>query len=222
MNKNLKHTDETCVFCRELSGDRNTNFAKRYPEISTRYIAETDDLVAFPCIGQLTSNHFLIAPKYHVATFSSALRGKLDINAQLEQILNNVHRILNISIADSLIFEHGALAAEFGGCGIYHAHLHVVPDAAHLSAQYLINSYDTQSSQSIFTALLNIPENSNYVLAGDIEKGYAYKILSQPLESQTLRKRVALALERVEWDWRNFNRELTVESMIKTANNFEA
>ena len=96
-----------CVFCRELNGSRDTNFAERYPEIKSRVIFETESLAAFPCIGQLVCGHFLIVPKSHDCTLAQTQKRLSNFNQELSLILREVHLILGFELNDSLIFEHG-------------------------------------------------------------------------------------------------------------------
>lgn len=98
-----------CVFCRELNGSRDTNFATRYPEIQSRIIYETESLVAFPCIGQLVKGHFLIVPKNHDCTLAQTHKRLNNLNQELTHLLREVHLILGFELNNSFIFEHGAL-----------------------------------------------------------------------------------------------------------------
>ena len=88
-----------CVFCREIGGSRNTNFATRYPEISSRIVGETEHLVAFPCIGQLAKGHFLVAPKSHLTTFRDSMRLCPDLWTEFYELVQSVHGLLDIDLS---------------------------------------------------------------------------------------------------------------------------
>lgn len=198
---------ESCVFCREMEGSRKTNFATLYPEFENRYLYRSDSLVAFPCIGQLTEGHFLIATTTHFNTFRMALSSSERLSEELNTVLVKVHEMLNINIEDSFIFEHGALDEEHGGCGIYHAHIHVVPNAAKVRPIDVFNFTEISTRKDIESALLSAVEDRPYVLAGDYREGFYVSTLEHALPSQTLRRNTAKALGKREWNWREAKRE---------------
>nr|VFK38451.1 MAG: histidine triad (HIT) family protein [Candidatus Kentron sp. SD]VFK43467.1 MAG: histidine triad (HIT) family protein [Candidatus Kentron sp. SD]VFK80637.1 MAG: histidine triad (HIT) family protein [Candidatus Kentron sp. SD] len=202
-----------CVFCREIDGSRNTNFAVRYPEIKSRFIYETDSLLAFPCIGQLTKGHFLIVPRIHYCTFKHVYSNLMSLPQELDELINGVHEKLGIQIKDSLFFEHGALSQLNGGCGIYHAHLHVVPNAGVIRPNDIFDFEDREPHHHIESSWQSLSDEYSYALVGSIEDGFYFCPISVPLPSQTIRKNVAHALGLLEWDWRKTMRE---ENLILT------
>lgn len=207
-----------CVFCREIDGGRDTNFAIRYPEIDSRIIYETASLVAFPCIGQLTRGHFLIVSREHNCTFRSIKSRLKSLSQELNELNAGVHERLGIQMEDSLIFEHGALDPLNGGCGIYHAHLHVVPNAGNVHPCHVFNFENKKPVLNLELALDKIPLNSSYVLTGSIGLGFYCQSISSPLSSQYLRRNVAHALGVNEWDWRKTMREENMISTLSVAN----
>jgi diadenosine tetraphosphate (Ap4A) HIT family hydrolase len=202
----MPHDLLNCVFCRELAGSRLTNFGSQYPELESRVICSTSSLVAFPCIGQLAPGHFLIIPRPHFCTFKDVQTSNSDVADEVTWLLEKVHARLGLNWQKSLIFEHGASQMAEGGCGIYHAHLHVLPQAEQVSH---VEVYPFQlggwsrTLKDVWAGTLTVP----YVLAGTGESGFRSESLGRPLESQTLRKNVAKALRRDEWDWRKAHRE---------------
>lgn len=203
-----------CVFCRELSGSRDTNFARLYPEVDNRIIAETNNLVAFPCIGQLSPGHYLIATKKHHPKFADFLKDESSKREELTHIIESTHQKLGYSKAQSLYFEHGAASQTDGGCGIYHAHLHIVPNAGNI----VISELPVKTSR-IFNRLeecySNIDKETPYALFGSEQHGYNYSTLTTPLPSQTLRKKVSSAMSVEIWDWQIAGRE---EHLLKMLN----
>jgi diadenosine tetraphosphate (Ap4A) HIT family hydrolase len=207
-----------CVFCRELQGGRDTNFARLYPELRSRVIAETESFVAFPCIGQLVEGHFLIVPRDHHCTLAQA-RGRIgSAGVELTALLNSAHGALGRRLSDSLLFEHGALNASDGGCGIYHAHLHVLPNAGHVNGSSFIESTSSFASASFELLYEGIHHKQSYALIGGAKHGFTRWNLTEPLPSQTLRKKVAAALEIGEWDWRQAGREGSLLKSLEGVN----
>lgn len=207
-----------CVFCRELQGGRDTNFARLYPELRSRVIAETESFVAFPCIGQLVDGHFLVVPRVHDCTLAQARGRIVSAGIELTALLNSAHEALGRRLSDSLLFEHGALSASDGGCGIYHAHLHVLPNAGHINGRSFIESTSSFESASLELLYEGIPHKQSYALMGSAEHGFTSWNLTAPLPSQTLRKMVAAALEIGEWDWRQAGREVSLLKSLEGVN----
>ncbi|WPN29902.1 HIT family protein [Pseudomonas sp. P5_109] len=197
---------EDCVFCRELIGRKDTNFARLYPEFSSRVIAETDDLVVFPCIGQLTPGHSLVVTKAHYSNFAEAFNALSDLAIQLKSALENANEFLGFKSKDTLYFEHGAITADHGGCGIYHAHLHLVPQAGGVKIGSVSGS-DPQSFKSLMDAYFAIDGAKPYALIGSEQSGFTTESLNVALPSQTIRRKVASELGCPVWDWREAGQE---------------
>lgn len=197
----------SCVFCREIKGSRHTNFARLYPELPSRYLVRLSSLVAFPCIGQLTPGHFLIAPRLHYSTFREAIT--LDPNVEIEftNIFYQMHEIINANPESSLMFEHGAISHEDGGCGIYHAHVHVVPNAGHIDLREYINMKESLQCKSYLQTYENISDKQSYGIFGSKEHGFFHLQLNRPLPSQYFRKAVASGLGISNWNWQSAGRE---------------
>jgi diadenosine tetraphosphate (Ap4A) HIT family hydrolase len=208
---------DDCVFCREIAGSRDTNFAIRYPGIDSRIIYGTYSLVAFPCIGQLTKGHFLIVPREHSCTFRQVKSRLASLAQELDQLNTAVHERLGIQMNNSLLFEHGALTPNNGGCGIYHAHLHVVPNVEHVHPNDVFNFGDVSPVHSVEAAWDRLSTKDSYVLAGNLPHGFYCRSIYSPLPSQTLRKNVAHALGDVEWDWRKTMWEADMISTLRKA-----
>ncbi len=207
-----------CVFCRELQGSRDTNFSRLYPEHRSRVIAETESFVAFPCIGQLVEGHFLVVPRDHDCTLAQTNGRIVSAGIELTTLLNSAHEMLGRQLSDSLLFEHGALSASDGGCGIYHAHLHVLPNAGHINGRSFIEHTSSFEGNSLELLYERIPDTQSYALIGSAEHGFTSWNLTEPLPSQTLRKKVAAALGISDWDWRQAGREGSLLKSLEGVN----
>lgn len=205
----MKYCDD-CVFCRELAGSSETNFARIYPELANvgRIFVETEHFVAFPCIGQIAPRHTLIVPRKHSPTIRNVIRQGEAWRSSLEEAIKLVHKHLGVAVDSTLYFEHGVRDPVGGGCGIYHAHLHLVPNAGHLQPQLLgAESYQISRS-TLAETFLDSSLDGDYSLVGSSASGFVLAERSEPMPSQTLRKRLALALDVPDrWDWRTANRE---------------
>lgn len=204
----MESSNHDCVFCREISGSTDTNFHRLYPEEKSRVVAETRSLVALPCIGQLSPHHCLILPKLHFSTLAEACASIPGLVGEIEDLLLQLATGLAIDPQTSLYFEHGAFGPAHGGCGIYHAHMHVVPGAG----AYALDSplWATASNPSMCLTDLfsqNLDPSLPYVMHGSYTLGFRSVLLSEPLPSQTLRRLLADQLGAKEWDWRKYKRE---------------
>lgn len=209
---------QNCVFCREIEGSKITNFARLYPEIPSRVIGQTDSLIAFPCIGQLVRGHFLVVPRKHECTFSAAISNDHSLIEEFRLISKQVHRSLGISENESLFFEHGAVSSTNGGCGIYHAHIHVLPNVGNLNPLDIFDFNDASPRALVEDALQDIGDDGAYVMVGTTSLGFFARALEEPLASQTLRKSVARKLSLAEWDWRTAARETNMLEILAEAN----
>jgi diadenosine tetraphosphate (Ap4A) HIT family hydrolase len=202
---------ESCVFCRENAARRDTNFARIYPEFEHRRIIEHEKYVIFPCIGQLAEAHSLIVPKRHVNTFGMVPRADL---IELMDAINEF-RSKYASSKEVLIFEHGARDANHGGCGIYHAHLHLVPLDHCPDPNDLFAFERGTTERNLENALIKAGQFDQYVLVGSLEKGFEIQELLKPLPSQFLRRNLALLLGVSGWDWRGYHREQSLIDLLE-------
>ncbi|WP_303638909.1 hypothetical protein [Stenotrophomonas tuberculopleuritidis] len=204
----MEGLDHSCVFCREMNNSTETNFHRLYPEKNSRVIAQTKHLIAIPCIGQLVDDHCLILPKKHHSTFAGACIDEAELPHELEELLLSLSNILSIDLHTTQYFEHGAIASDHGGCGIYHAHMHIVPNAGHLS----LNPSTEATTNSPFGTLKealsqDLNRSTHYILHGSPMLGFQTCILDEPLPSQTLRRLLAERIGNPRWDWRSYGRD---------------
>lgn len=73
-----------CVLCRELNGSKETNFHAIYGEQYSRKLAETDNFVLIPALGQLTENQFMIIPKKHYLSMREAIQNFSEIQILID------------------------------------------------------------------------------------------------------------------------------------------
>ena len=133
----------------------------------------------------------------------------------MTHLLREVHLILGFELNDSLIFEHGALGPNDGSCGIYHAHLHVLPSISKIDASKLYNFDNNDPIKNIESVLKNTPVDKPYIFAGNLKDGFYHLQLKEALPSQTLRKAVANQLNTEQWDWRKVEREENMVVLLK-------
>lgn len=108
----MSMSESTCIFCKIVSR-----------EISTEFVAETANTLAFSDIAPLAKVHLLIIPKQHYKDV-----GELSENAPLilSEVLKTATELANKYTNGSykLQFNTGAEA----GQTVFHAHAHVISD----------------------------------------------------------------------------------------------
>ncbi|HTU33069.1 MAG TPA: hypothetical protein VMF66_04635 [Candidatus Acidoferrum sp.] len=106
-----------------------------------------------------------------------------------------------------IVFEHGTRFEGVGGCGIYHAHLHVVPIGAIPDPVTILKSkFPFQEFDSLEELGPRSRDLPTYLFYRDLE-GRLYLFDTGPLPSQYMRKILADALHEENWDWRTARRE---------------
>lgn len=204
----MKNIDINCCFCREALGMGNENVSRIYPEISNRDLHKSEKLRMVPCIGQLVPDHFMIITNSHYSSFGEALHFDCGLGEELGDMIV-LYRDTFAECGGVFMFEHGVSGPSMGGCGIYHAHIHVIPDSKVLRESFLgffpsgdaVGDYDLDN---FIRGRLRLPEN--YLLIGVGDKVFVQS-KTEPVESQYLRRRVSEALGLGEWNWRNFGRQ---------------
>ncbi len=194
-----------CEFCREINENKETRFHKIYsPSLTTRIIRETNDIVVFPTLGQLFPGSLLIAPKAHVERVADTRK---EFQRQMLSLIVDLKSIVK-QFGDVLLFEHGAKSGTRGGCGIYHAHIHLVPLPAYVSAFELfkLKSFRTES---LIDAWQGAKASEEYLVVEDCHGNVSYAVAdisSRGFGSQYARRRLTEHFQLdAPWDWRAYN-----------------
>jgi diadenosine tetraphosphate (Ap4A) HIT family hydrolase len=165
----------------------------------------------FPSIGQLVEGYLLIAPVEHFATIGEMPSSML---AELADIYEDVKMTAFRIFGSCLSFEHGARDCRSGGCGIYHAHLHVVPfgdfrdPLPELRREFPCEPL--QRLQDIQTAARGL---SSYLFYEDM-KSNPYLFAVENLPSQYMRRLLAEILGSTDWNWNFAEREVRLLNTV--------
>lgn len=215
-SRKSRKSQNSCVFCREQGGSKNTNFSKLYPELENRILLRSDNLTIFPCLGQLSPKHSLIITKQHFNTFAQALKSEITLGEEVSILISDFKKQYVENHETLLIFEHGAVCSDHGGCGIYHSHIHLVPIVNKVSI-FSLYEFSNSPHYSLAECFANINPKSSYVFAGYFEEKLFINQRAQPLPSQYLRKKLASELDVDEWDWRKYQRQYSLPKMLNLA-----
>lgn len=195
----------TCVFCEEFEGDTFGAWHERFPGVPDRTLFATDSFVVLPSLGPIGRWHLLLVPRNHVTSLS-----QLPPHAAEEcwWILERLRTVLIDDGQQVTTFEHGTCGTEeAGGCGIVHAHGHVVAGGCGIEGPDIDEERWEQvraaPDVSPFTAM---PQETSYLLFVDTA-GVAWHRPARHERSQHLRSVVAARLGQSGWDWRDTGRD---------------
>jgi ATP adenylyltransferase len=108
----------TCDFCRHITA------GPARPE-DWAIVAEDPEFVAVPSIGALIPGWMLVVPRRHALSLVSLDEGE---RQRLWRFVRATGESVAADYGPVTLFEHGpACSGHAAGCGIDHAHLHVVP-----------------------------------------------------------------------------------------------
>lgn len=209
----LNGEDEgVCSICSELHGASSAIWPMMgVPEGISRVLSENEKYVALVSIGPLAEGHCLVFPKHHRCTMCCDERSEEESLLQFGRSL--AKELSDVFGGRVILFEHGTTDSEgHRPCSVGHAHWHLVPAA--------INTLDLESSEEQW---FDVPSpfvrlSGEYLILGELDKGFRAYSPGEPIESQLLRKRIATALGNgKEWDWRSNPR---IEVILDTIERF--
>jgi diadenosine tetraphosphate (Ap4A) HIT family hydrolase len=179
--------------------------------LSERWILQTPHFSLVPSVSPLREGHVLVVPKRHCQSVAQLPRRELD--RDLPDFLGRALDLLHRRYGPVILFEHGVAAGKRGGCGVDHAHLHVVPcDDRALEAmlQEVERDFRALQTASMMTFLRRTRASESYLMIG--RAGGPVRVRCTDVPSQYLRRTVArgLGVSEASWktlsNWRAFSR----------------
>lgn len=201
-----------CRFCghlRDQSPARNGEWS---------ILAETEHLVAVPSVGPLVPGWLLVVPKNHILSFGSAMPDTIaTLAAETESIAERWQRLFGPLVW----FEHGpARTRSSVGCGIDHAHLHLVPVAGEElldGARTMFPSLDFRGVTGIAAAAAPVAHDQSYLYMR-AEDGSSWLATSHEIPSQAFRRVIAHQQGRpLQYDWKAFPQHDALGATLKSA-----
>ena len=190
-----------CDFCAEMQSDKNTYFFSTYGSVlQNRIIYETENFFVYPTIGQIVEGYLLILPKEHYLSIGQMPKKFI---TEVEQIKNFLYKQVSKMYMPPIFFEHGSVK-EAGGCGVYHAHIHVVPcNVSKEIIEVISKSYVLHQIKTMYELSQYIKQDKPYLYFEDNKKTrYVFEIDEIP--SQYIRRIFAELIFAKEWDWKTF------------------
>lgn len=213
----MKSSTVSCDFCKEFAGDKDNAFTRIYcQDLFGRMLFRSEGFVVVPSLGQLTEGHLLLLPTKHFTAVGDLPDTLL---REFSVIIENVAANVATEFGPHVAFEHGVRSAGFGGCGIYHAHMHTVPLA---QSQDPIDTLKQRFPYVELDHLIEINKRStglpSYLFYQDSD-ARLYLFDTGPLPSQYMRKLLADGLGEPNWNWRNAGREERLLATISRLSN---
>jgi len=187
------------------------------PHAWDRVIVESANFVVIPSLGALVEGWVLVVPKHSRICLGAIPQG---LWPELIGLVDAVGGQLKAKYGPVALFEHGPAAQDtLVGCGVDHAHLHLVPTEIPLLA----------GAQELAPRVTWRPETSLRATCSYRRAGQAYLYLEQPLgsapfvgtgaviPSQLFRRVIARYLGKPEkYDWKSNPNLETIEATLTT------
>lgn len=203
---------DNCDFCDEFSQGSTNAFASLYgTKLRDRVVASTRNFIVLPTLGPVTEGHILVLPKRH-------FRAVADIDDELirecEEIVGWMKHVLNSQYGSCVLFEHGTRNSDVG-CGIYHGHIHAVPIAKENDPIDILIAKHKMLPVADFVGVKHsiMPEVS-YLWYEDTN-GKRYVCEASCLPSQYMRRLLAGALGKEDWDWRHGYQDSFISTLAR-------
>jgi diadenosine tetraphosphate (Ap4A) HIT family hydrolase len=199
---NTQESRYGCCFCQEFSPACDSS------KTSDRVLVQGPHAVAFPSLGALQPGHVLIAPRLHSSSLS------VTSNQVVDEVFRFADAVASLSPHRVLKWEHGTSPNEVGGCGIDHAHLHILPVPRPLSLTRLLADLGRfERIQRLSNWQTSSSRRGGYLYVEESD-GSKYVCFPGGIPSQLVRARIARALRLPEWDWRLMGRNSAFQKTL--------
>ncbi len=206
--------DNRCRFCKVFA------FRPTVPNEGVqsfeKILFQSKNFAVFPSLGALIEGWLLIVPKDHALCLGALSH---ELHSELDELRRQVSRALKECYGPVTVFEHGpACPNHLVGCGVDHAHLHVLPTQINL----------IEGVKEIFPeplewkSVVSIQETAFYYEAGlpylyvEQSPGQGYVTTHPNLQSQMFRKVIARHVGRPErFNWREFPETANIRSTVE-------
>lgn len=188
-----EHVD--CRFCRELAANE--------------VIANTEAHLAVASYGALLEGWSLAIPKRHALATADLEEGEWNNFIEFtKQLVARVQRQYGVM---PVVFEHGPSGeGRLAGCGVDHAHVHVVPIDMDLRPAVAALGGPPLSGWTTMSGQPQRDGQKDYLWLIDATGSWVWH--STAIGSQIVRRAIANQLGDETWDWKQDLREGTVRA----------
>lgn len=187
----VSEIDPGCPFCRVLNF---TPFHERNPYDVE--LASTPSFVVMPALGPLRAGHVIVVSREHTPNL---LANDTEVLKEYEALIASMRTRPGYS-RNTLEAEHGPSITSRGGACIDHTHVNVIPGAGQL-LDIVAGQQELLSERETVVALPR--DAAPYLLLRAANSG-ARLYDAAGVESQLIRRQIASASGRDDWDWAVF------------------
>jgi len=178
-----------------------------------RALIATDAGVVVPSVGALVPGWVLVVPRTHA--YSTAEFDGED-RASFQALVERAKDVVASQWGPSVVFEHGSAGAgRLAGCGVDHAHVHVVPiDLDLRESIFLLGDPFNRLEWEARSEPSGDDRRTDYIWLHDLTGGWIAR--ADVLPSQVVRRAIAKVIGVEIWDWKadpqqsNFDETLRV------------
>jgi diadenosine tetraphosphate (Ap4A) HIT family hydrolase len=192
-------------------------------EIADQILFESENFVVVPTVGSIIPGWLLIIPRSHFLSIGSFDPDRFH---ELAKIKETATEALRDCFGPVWSFEHGTVRErESVGCGIDHAHLHVVATGIDL----LAGAKDLGCERLQWRSVTGLQATKSYVAEQmpyvfvQSPSGDAWIGSANAIESQLVRKVIAAKTNQPDsWDWKFHPFEPHVEETVTKMEHWKA
>ena len=192
----INQASQQCRYCTDFLSPN----AKDKRSIWNTALIESRHFLVVPTLGMLVPGWLLIITKEHYLNMGLVPD---DFYPELEEVRKAVRLKLKEKFGSTVVFEHGpGRPGESSGCGIDHAHWHVVPLSVDLLPE-LETRFPGRRIANTLEIKRGLSEATTYIFyENQIEEAYLF--LANGLPCQFFRRLIAEKIGKGEhWDWHN-------------------
>ncbi len=202
--KKTNSNSEHCCICEEITSGQPANEITRRYRIKSRIVRTYQDFVVVPSVSPLAEGHLLVFPKQHVNRMSNL---PFQQREQFVDIACELYEKLCTLYGNIYLFEHGIEGSGHVACGVYHAHLHLVPISEPMRSRIhscIYSDYPPFRIGDLSEILYKKGHKMPYILYGS-NPNSLFLGDATAMPSQYVRKLFAMNLNLEFWDWKELS-----------------
>jgi diadenosine tetraphosphate (Ap4A) HIT family hydrolase len=207
----LSNAHNSCSICAELTGSANSRLAIELAaeRITSAVAYKSEHFAIVPSLGPLVVGHSLLVTRTHersVLLYANDQERRDELATALKSFTDAISRY-NDALS-FILFEHGSTRGDYNLCSTVHAHLHIVP-LPKQSIRRMKAILDKQTEPVAITSLRSKCEMAtDFVFTLYYDDGALHPLShfrsARRLESQYMRKVIAITLGLDNWDWKHY------------------
>jgi diadenosine tetraphosphate (Ap4A) HIT family hydrolase len=203
-----------CSFCAELDNGELPSVFHKHTSVRDRVMDRNELFATVPSVAPLAVGHLMIVPIRHVRGIAQL--SAIERSHVIDAAVSHAARLGREQDAVA-IFEHGVGLDLQGGCGVDHAHVHLVPTSRATVVEVrrkILLDYREASRYDLPSFLDATPPSDSYMWFGASD-GPVTAVRTHEIPSQYLRRAFGELVGR-EWDWRELTGWTDFEASLST------